>query len=1152
MDEGRRREAKDRKERQSTLPARYSHADAQVIVTDFVPGTNVVEWIHLFKSASEGFDDVEKLRLFSDKVTKYTDNWYDDTNTNNEGLTINGWILKLLRKFGPEWVRSRCEGPHRLSKTARNEQTDLCNTMNEPEGEESRISPKAAEYSRRMTTCTKDVFEKGRNTAVLRRDATDRTEGPQSEAKDDTADVLLMDVTLQPLITIPVLVGAERLSAVIDTGSQISIINTNAAERLRRPPKEMMPKMRLIMANGVSSEASQSITVPVQVGKKDFEVEFIIVPTFPNEMLLGLDFLLRNDVRIVPAEKEIWINGDRFELPEARQSPRSPGLVTTFNVRIPARKEVILNLAIDGGAAANGSLQLCEAAEASKSFGLLIATSVGIVEDGRMSIRVANPTSAEIAIPPGIVIAQAEQVNEVIEARSFTVTTANTGTNDETSANSGPPLRPFVETELDIGENLSKDEQGKLLRVLDLFTDVMSTHESDTGLTDLIVHQIHTGDAAPINVRPYRLSFAERREVSKLIEEYVAAGFIQESDSPWACPIVLVRKKDGTLRFCCDWRKLNKVTRRDAMPLPRIDDMIDRLAKARFFTKLDFTSGYYQVPLAESAREKTAFVTPDGHYEWLVMGMGLTNAPATFQRLMYKVLGGLLWTNSMAYLDDIVVFSESFEEHLVDLAAVFERIRSAKLKIKPPKCSFAKTGIQYLGFIITPEGIEVDPANTAKVAQFPPPADKTDVRSFLGLTSYYRKFIKNYAFIARPLHDLTKEDVEFLWTEVHQKAFEDLRSALVSPPILAFPNFDKPFIVSTDASGVGIGCILKQHDNDGRERVVAYASRVLTEIERRYSITERECLALRYASQIFRPYLHGAKFKVVTDHHSLTQMRTLKNPTHRLNRFSMDLENFDFDVEYKEGKKHSDADAMSRYGLRETAKTAEVGQRILKILNCPQNEEELPAAEITKDTAGSKRSNECFETSTGAKRMKSIIQRSTDRGKARSDSFEGHPRLQTVNDKVDDEPAAGPSGISRSALTELLGRPGGSVQLRPKPREESRRSSKTTAVGKKNDSAGSMNPRGAGSQNPEGAELNALEGTWLPAEAAKGKDVLTVAGRGARQGVQEERFHRRDSDNPRDRCQNSTEQDILTKIREVRRGTTNSRDNLIITVKEIP
>jgi hypothetical protein len=355
------------------------------------------------------------------------------------------------------------------------------------------------------------------------------------------------------------------------------------------------------------------------------------------------------------------------------------------------------------------------------------------------------------------------------------------------------------------------------------------------------------------------------------------------------------------------------------MPLPRIDDMIDRLAKAKYFSKLDFTSGYYQVKLTDAAREKSAFSTPDGHYEWTVMGMGLCNAPATFQRLMYKVLGGLLWTNSMAYLDDIVVFSSDYDVHLKDLRAVFERIRAAKLKIKPPKCAFAKTGIQYLGFIITRHGVEADPANVRKVDDFEPPQSKEQVLSFLGLTSYYRKFIKDYAMKAKPLYQLLKQDNPFKWEDAEAKAFETLKTELTSPPILAFPDFEKEFIVSTDASQYGIGAILKQEDSDGKERVIAYASRVLNDAETRYAVVEKELLALKWATQVFHPYLHGTRFKVTTDHQSLRELKHFKTTNSRIQRFNVHLSDFDFYVVYKEGKKNKDADALSRYGFDSTS-----------------------------------------------------------------------------------------------------------------------------------------------------------------------------------------------------------------------------------------
>lgn len=474
--------------------------------------------------------------------------------------------------------------------------------------------------------------------------------------------------------------------------------------------------------------------------------------------------------------------------------------------------------------------------------------------------------------------------------------------------------RRFDLSDLDIGSQLSDQQKKELQQLLKKFESVMSKHETDTGLTHLLEHDIVT-DGAPIHQRPYRLSFSERQALTRLVQEYVEAGYIRESDSPYACPVVLVKKKDGTVRFCCDWRKVNDITRKDAMPLPRIDDMIDRFAQAKFFTKIDFTSGYYQVPLKKSAIEKTAFVTPDGHYELLVMGMGLTNAPATFQRLMYKVLGDMLWKNAMAYMDDLVIFSPTYEQHMKDLSEVLSKIKTAGLKIKPPKCSFAKKGIQYLGFIISDKGVECDPATTEKVKAFRKPTCRKDVRSFLGLTSYYRKFIHRYAFIAKPLYELTKDEVLFQWTSREQEAFEELKRRLTSPPVLMYPDLNKPFIVATDASGFGVGAVLKQEDDEGKERVIAYASRVLNKAERNYSTTERECLALKFATQVFRPYLYGTRFTVITDHQSLVYLKSMKNPNGRLARWKLHLLDFDFTVKYKKGKLNTDADTMSRYQM---------------------------------------------------------------------------------------------------------------------------------------------------------------------------------------------------------------------------------------------
>ena len=744
--------------------------------------------------------------------------------------------------------------------------------------------------------------------------------GVEAPAGSPVIDVCAVSTQRSNLIKVPSEINTVPVDSIVDTASEISIISKTAFEKTGLVLDDEEPCVNLRMANGTVTPAKRQATTSIKIGSASYDVCLIVIDEFPYDVLLGLDFILCYDTSINSREGEVWIGETCFELPSPKFRTQHRNICRNeVRTVIPPRSEIVLQIRCPK---TSSGVFLVEGIETCDSMGLSVAATLSEASDRRLLARVANITANEIVLEKGIALVKCEKVNFETETESDI--DIDTGNNVDTMQVESDRLyseagrtttRNFKSAEFDIGTSLTPEQRSQVLNLIGKFDDIMSKHESDVGRTDLLKHHIETGDSAPIHDRPYRISFAERKAVRALVDEYIDGGLIRESTSPWACPIVLVKKKDGTMRFCCDWRKLNKVTKRDAMPLPLINDMIDRLAKAKYFTKLDFTSGYYQVELDETSIEKSAFVTPDGHFEWLVMGMGLTNAPATFQRLMYKVLGGLLWTTSMAYMDDLVVYSECFDDHIDALDEVFRRIRESKLKIKPPKCSFAKTGIHYLGFIISADGVQCDPAITEKVQAFAKPKSKKDVRSFLGLTSYYRRFILNYAFIAKPLHDLTKDDAKFVFETKHETAFETLKQALVSPPVLAFPDFEKPFIVSTDASGYGIGCVLKQLDDTKRERVIAYASRVLRPEEQRYSTYKREFLGLRYATIIFRPYLYGTKFVVNTDQQSLRHLKTKNAPNGWMQRWIEDLAEFDFDIVYKTGKTNTDADTLSRYGM---------------------------------------------------------------------------------------------------------------------------------------------------------------------------------------------------------------------------------------------
>ena len=389
-------------------------------------------------------------------------------------------------------------------------------------------------------------------------------------------------------------------------------------------------------------------------------------------------------------------------------------------------------------------------------------------------------------------------------------------------------------------------------------------------------------------------------------------GIIEHSSSDWASPLVIVRKKDSSLRLCVDYRRLNSHSKMDAYPIPRVDDLIDRVSRAPYITTLDLTKGYWQVPVAVDDREKTAFTTPFGLFQFTRMPFGLKGAPATFQRMVDKLNG--LQKFSSAYIEDVIVFSTTWDEHIQHLEVVLSRIKEAGLTVKRKKCQFGMSECGYLGHIIGSGRVCPESAKIEAVQNFEQPTTKTRVRFFLGLTGYYRKFIPDYATIAAPLSDLTSKAKpnQVVWTPECADAFDRLRHILCSFPVLKSPEWDKPFILQTDASGRGVGAVLSQAGDDGGDRPVAYFSRKLLPREERYSTIEKECLAIKLGVQAFHVYLVGCTFVIQTDHRSLEWLNRMKGMNARLTRWSLMLQNYDFRIEYRTGRKNGNADGLSR------------------------------------------------------------------------------------------------------------------------------------------------------------------------------------------------------------------------------------------------
>ena len=375
--------------------------------------------------------------------------------------------------------------------------------------------------------------------------------------------------------------------------------------------------------------------------------------------------------------------------------------------------------------------------------------------------------------------------------------------------------------------------------------------------------------AIPVQKKPYRYAPSQKDELEKQISEMLQKGVIQISNSPYASPVILVRKKDGGWRMCVDYRYLNALTVKNKYPLPVVDELLDELAGAKIFTKLDLRSGYHQIRLVEGEEFKTAFKTHHGHWEFKVMPFGLTNAPATFQAAMNAIFASLLRKGVLIFMDDILLYTSTLEEHQQLLKQVFSILAANKLYIKKSKCSFAQTSLEYLGHVISAAGVATDPAKIKAIQMWPVPLTVKMLRAFLGLAGYYRKFIEHYGIIAKPLTELLKKHVQFIWTPAPQRAFETLQHALMAAPVLALPDFNHTFDIHTDASGVGIGAVLSQKGHP-----IAYLSKGLSPRAQALSTYEKECLAVIMAVEKWKSYLQHKEFIIYTDHKSLIHLES--------------------------------------------------------------------------------------------------------------------------------------------------------------------------------------------------------------------------------------------------------------------------------------
>ena len=689
----------------------------------------------------------------------------------------------------------------------------------------------------------------------------------------------------------------------IDSGSTDTIISASTYHKIERERRPILKtvNVNIQQVDGTPLPVLGAALVEIQIGKAVHLVNAIFAD-IKCEGILGMDFLLPTGGNLDFKSMVLNLNGERLKCTNAYGISFVGRVVATTDVTVPPGHEAIICGRITNRQEEMPGSAIVEPMEGGgelASTGLVLGRTLVNAKENIIPVRVLNPGHKELTVTEGTTVglissAQVEE-NEV-------------NTNSEPRQDLPEHLHDLFDRSK---QNLEPQYHKQLQDCLTDFADVFSTSSTDIGRTDVVKHTINTGDAKPIKQRPRRHPIINQQEIDKQVKDLEERGVIEPSSSPWASNVVLVKKKDGTKRLCIDYRDLNEVTIKDAYPVPRIDETLDALGSAKWFSTLDLSSGYWQVALDEEAQDKSTFVVRNGLYRWKVMPFGLTNAPATFERLMEKVMRGLQWEVLLIYLDDIIVFGRTVEEEIQRLRLCFSRLRDANLKLKPSKCFLFQTSVLYLGHIVSAEGVATDPQKVTAIDEWPRPQCKKEVRSFLGLTSYYRRFVKGFAGIAAPLHALTGKSARFEWNQECETAFQELKQRMKNAPILTYPTETGNFVLDTDASSEAIGAVLSQIQ-DGEERVLAYYSRKLSQPERNYCVTRQELLAVISSLKHFRQYLYGREVKIRTDHASLRWLINFKNPEGQMARWLEQLSEYQITIEHRPGRKHANADGLSR------------------------------------------------------------------------------------------------------------------------------------------------------------------------------------------------------------------------------------------------
>jgi len=725
--------------------------------------------------------------------------------------------------------------------------------------------------------------------------------------------------------------GRQTVHCLVDSGAMISCISRNVLQNCL--PNAKIFNSRLTSITGVCGETHPVLgetSISLRLGDLELRQNFTILGTLHAKVILGIDFLRSHKVQTdfgkmtltIPIKPNTKVTNGFSQNPHVGSVtipafPDPNGSIVlatpTKEVIVPPHSEMVFSVRVPG-IPDNSTVLLEPVLSLGKNVTLSGSKSVCTVNNGVGLYMVLNPTALPVFLKPSTKVAKAHLLTN---ATINSLDTSKSASVHNISADSSSSQH-WKDIVLDLGINLentslSKEQKEKLYCFLGENRDVFAKDLSELGQSDLQSHTIITKDENPISSGPYRLNPTMRKHVDKALEEMLDYGIIEESNSPYHSPIVLVQKKGSPdYRFCVDFRALNRNTVPVSFPIPMVAEVFDTVAdsQAEIFSCLDLRSGFWQVPLDPATKHKSAFITHRGVFQFNRLPFGLSNSPKSFQSLMAKVLKGMNFKAALVYIDDVLIFSKNFNQHLEHLEQLFSNLRQANLKLHPAKCTFASSSVKYLGHIISKDGVRVSPENTDKIRSFPEPTNAKQVKSFLGMANYYRRFIKDYAKIASPLNALLRKNQAFQWSNECQQAFDTLKIKLTTAPILAYPRFDMPFILTTDASDLSIAFMLSQNQ-DGKEFAIAYGGRSLRGTELKWHITDKEALALVEGVQTYKHYLASQHFTVFTDNVSVKYLQKIRDCNGRLGRWSLLLQAYDFEIKHKPGDKNP-TDFLSR------------------------------------------------------------------------------------------------------------------------------------------------------------------------------------------------------------------------------------------------